>query len=198
MVLEIGLGFVRVTYIGSIKLEKLKEISVHYLKGQFIIDVLCVGVLFASFFPDGVYKRVLGVVFFLKIPDALEKLSKLEVKFLDTTYKEHWWDLIKVFLTNFLFAHLLAVILIMMSWIDEDHSWLQKIGAATAPWYERYSWAYYGGTTIMLTVGFGDIAAGNYKEALCLTIIETLSCIALAYNIHCVGTLISNIRMEEI
>jgi hypothetical protein len=32
-----------------------------------------------------------------------------------------------------------------------------------APWYEQYSWAYYWGTTIMLTVGFGDIAAANYK-----------------------------------
>lgn len=73
-----------------------------------------------------------------------------------------------------------------------------KIGALDAPWYERYAWSYYGGTTIMLTVGFGDIAAGNYKEALCLTIIETLSCIALAYNIHCVGTVISSIRNEEI
>jgi hypothetical protein len=70
---------------------------------------------------------------------------------------------LKVFLTNFVFAHILAIILIMMTWINENQSWLEKIGAATAPWYERYSWAYYGGTTIMLTVGFGDIAAGNYQ-----------------------------------
>ena len=50
----------------------------------------------------------------------------------------------------------------MMSWIDEN-SWLAKINASSAPWYEQYSWAYYGGTTIMLTVGFGDVAAANYK-----------------------------------
>lgn len=50
----------------------------------------------------------------------------------------------------------------------------------------------------MLTVGFGDLAASNYKEAVCLTFIETFSCILLAYNINCVGNLISNIRQQDI
>lgn len=50
----------------------------------------------------------------------------------------------------------------------------------------------------MLTVGFGDLAASNYKEAVCLTLIETFSCILLAYNINCVGNLINNIRQQDI
>ena len=50
----------------------------------------------------------------------------------------------------------------------------------------------------MLTVGFGDLTPANYKEAVCLTIIETVSCILLAYNINCVGTLIANIRSQDI
>ena len=50
----------------------------------------------------------------------------------------------------------------------------------------------------MLTVGFGDLTPANYKEAICLTLIETFSCILLAYNINCVGTLISNIRSQDI
>lgn len=50
----------------------------------------------------------------------------------------------------------------------------------------------------MLTVGFGDIVATTYKEALCLIFIETISCLALAYNINCVGNLISNIRAQDI
>jgi hypothetical protein len=44
-------------------------------------------------------------------------------------------------------------------------------GIADNPWYERYVWSYYWATTIMLTVGFGDIAASNYKEALVITFI---------------------------
>lgn len=30
-------------------------------------------------------------------------------------------------------------------------------------WFEKYIWGYYWGTTIMLTVGFGDITAANYQ-----------------------------------
>ena len=65
-------------------------------------------------------------------------------------------------------------------------------------WYEQYSWAYYWGTTIMLTIGFGDISPVNFKEALLLVVIETFSCIILAYNINCVGVLFSNIRAEDV
>lgn len=50
----------------------------------------------------------------------------------------------------------------------------------------------------MLTVGFGDIVPTTYKEALCMIFIETFSCIALAYNINCVGALISNIRSSDV
>lgn len=48
---------------------------------------------------------------------------------------------------------------------------MHKENLIQAPWYEQYSWAYYWGTTIMLTVGFGDLSAANYKEAICLVLI---------------------------
>lgn len=50
----------------------------------------------------------------------------------------------------------------------------------------------------MLTVGFGDFAATNYQEAMCLIFIEMISCISLAYNINCVGNLISNLRQQSL
>ena len=50
----------------------------------------------------------------------------------------------------------------------------------------------------MLSVGFGDLSASNTQEALCLIFIETFSCIALAYNVNCVGSLIDNIRAKDI
>lgn len=50
----------------------------------------------------------------------------------------------------------------------------------------------------MLTVGFGDISAVNYKEAICLIFIETISCMILAYNINCVGNLICTLRQRSI
>jgi hypothetical protein len=64
-------------------------------------------------------------------------------------------------------------------------------------WSEKYIWGYYWATTIMLTVGFGDITPRNSSEALCMIFIETMSCIVLAYNINRVGTIIQKIRSYE-
>lgn len=119
MLFEMFLGFTRKTYVGSVKLRKLREISNNYLSKQFIIDVVCVAVLLFDIIVDVEFERLVGMLFLLKISDALDKLTKLEIRFVDTTYKEHWWELIKIFMTNFLFAHVLAIVLIMISWIDE-------------------------------------------------------------------------------
>ena len=50
----------------------------------------------------------------------------------------------------------------------------------------------------MLTVGFGDIAPTNTSEALCMILIETFSCVVLAYNVNCVGNIISSIRSYDV
>jgi hypothetical protein len=49
----------------------------------------------------------------------------------------------------------------------------------------------------MLTVGFGDLVACNYQEAVCLIFIQTFSCLIIAYNVNCVGSIISNIRFLD-
>jgi len=85
-----------------------------------------------------------------------------------------------------------------MTHIDEPINWHTVRGITEAAWYEKYVWAYYWGCNIMLTVGFGDIAASNYKEAMALVFIEIVSVMCLAYNINSVGTLISNIRSQDI
>ena len=49
----------------------------------------------------------------------------------------------------------------------------------------------------MLTVGFGDIVASNYQEAIFLVFIQTFSCMAFAYNINCIGGIIQHIRAKD-
>lgn len=107
----------------------------------------------------------------VKAKECLQKIDKLQTIFVNNFYKEQYWALGKVFIINFIFAHCLAVLLISMSNIDQTNNWLTKINIQYRPWYEQYAWAYYWGSTIMLTVGFGDIAASNYKEAICITFI---------------------------
>jgi hypothetical protein len=77
------------------------------------------------------------------------------------------------------------------------HNWWAKISIMEAGWFTKYIWGYYWGTNIMLTVGFGDLAAANEYEALILIFMETFSCITLAYNISYVGSLIGSISSKE-
>lgn len=93
---------------------------------------------------------------------------------------------------------MLAVILLTMAEINPNQNWLQSKNLVGSPWYEKYIWSYYWGTTIMLTIGFGDLIPACYQEALCMIFIETISCIVLAYNINCVGSLIAYIRSQDI
>ena len=50
-----------------------------------------------------------------------------------------------------------------MAKFDENNNWLIQKSLHHHMWYEQYIWAYYWGTTIMLTVGFGDINASTTK-----------------------------------
>lgn len=125
-------------------------------------------------------------------------MERLEVYFIENYYNQQYWSLVKVFLFNFCFAHMLAIALLAMSNLSQNDNWIVNKHLISRPWYERYIWSYYWGTTIMLTIGFGDIVPSNWQEALCMVFIETISCIVLAYNISCVGTLISNIRSQDV
>lgn len=85
-----------------------------------------------------------------------------------------------------------------MALLNSNQNWLIDHHIANAPWHIRYIWGVYWGTTIMLTVGFGDFAATSHQEAICLTFIEMISCISLSYNINCVGNILNNIKSEKL
>ena len=55
--------------------------------------------------------------------------------------------------------------------LDSSDNWHIKNGIVNSKWIEKYIWGYYWGTNIMLTVGFGDLSATNYLEALVLIFI---------------------------
>ena len=198
VLIEILINFIRVNHADGENIRKLKEIGVLYLKRKFWVDLGCLFSLLLNIVIEHDFALYFGVVFFCKLPDCSKKISKLETQAIDTFYKEQYWELIKLVFRNFLFAHIIALILILMSWIDSQENWMLTKDIADHQWYQQYAWSYYWATTIMLTVGFGDIAAANYQEAICLIFIEMISCMTLAYNINCVGRLISELRERSI
>ena len=59
---------------------------------------------------------IVGKLFIVfKLPDWLKKIKKLEVQFIKNYYKEQYWYLMKVFLFNFLYAHILSIILLCIA-----------------------------------------------------------------------------------
>jgi hypothetical protein len=101
----------------------------------------------------------------------MDKIEKLEIALINNFYNEQYWSLIKVLLFNFCFAHIMAIFLTAMTGLNNQNNWMIKKNIDDTIWYERYVWSYYWSTTIMLTVGFGDLAATTYQEALCLVFI---------------------------
>lgn len=78
-----------------------------------------------------------------------------------------------------------------MSSYDPDNNWILVKKIQDVGWMEQYCWAFYWSATTMLTIGFGDIAPANYKEALTLVLIEAFSCMALAFNVNFIGKVLS-------
>jgi hypothetical protein len=85
----------------------------------------------------------------------------------------------------------------MATYNYEQKNWHKVINIMDESWFIKYVWGYYWGTNIMLTVGFGDLVATTYVEAIFLIFIETFSCITLAYNISTVGSLMSEMKSKD-
>ena len=137
------------------------------------------------------------IVSIIRLFASLKKIEKLEYLYISSSEREQYYSLFKIIVTNFAIGHVLSILLNLMAGVSPQESWWTKINISSAPWSSKYIWGYYWGTNIMLTVGFGDLAANNVYEALILVFIETFSCITLAYNISSVGSLIGEIKQSE-
>jgi potassium voltage-gated channel Eag-related subfamily H protein 5 len=60
-----------------------------------------------------------------------------------------------------------------------------------------YVTAYYWGTIIVTTIGFGDISCGNWKEAVVVSIIVMFTSIILGFNLSEFNAIFSNLRASS-
>ena len=108
-------------------------------------------------------ETVLIVLCFLEMFKLLEQLNHIENYLVQESELEKYLGLVKIILINFFIAHCLSIILnVMANFEVEGVSWHDLKDLDGQHWFQKYIWGYYWGTTIMLTVGFGDLSANNY------------------------------------
>lgn len=177
--------------------KNIEDILLYYLRNEFKFDIIYLIILIADI--GGLFTQVpyLRLVYLIKAPKALNRIDLLEIVLIQNCYNEEYWKLVKVFLFNYTFAHIVCVLLILMAKLNPQNNWIKSNNLAALPWGERYIWAYYWATNIILTVGFGDIHAVTSLEAGCMILLEMMSCIILTYNINTVGNIIRKITSYD-
>ena len=175
----------------------MKELARHYLHKELPIDLVVLILLLVDCSAVLRWAPWFRLLILLKARFWQETVNALEVAFLSNCYQEQYWELAKVFLFNYGFAHVVGLLLLMIADAQSGRNWLKANGLAHLPWMEKYVWSYYWAINIMFTVGFGDISAVTSVEAASMIFIETTSCIVLAYNISKVGGIIKAIKSYD-
>lgn len=131
--------------------------------------------------------RGLSILFFgfliLEFMRSVSELVNLEAAYIHSRKISMIWRLFKIVIFNLILAHIVATILLGMSYLDPNQSWIVKYGIEGAPWYVYYIISFYWGTIIVTTIGFGDISCGNWREAIVISIIVMFTSIILGFNL---------------
>lgn len=141
-----------------------------------------------------------GVFFFFLIivlAFILSDLIQIEAAYLHSERSVLIWGLIKVCLSNIMFAHFMASFILAMSRINLEQNWMTRADIQNQTWIVKYVYAFYWGTTIMMTVGFGDMLPGNPNEVIITSFLEMTSCIVLGFNISQIGHIVSMLRQKS-
>ena len=128
----IHLGTVR--EVKGKKAIKLKDILASYWEERGPYDLICFIMLFIDVIGDYEAMNYLRLLIYLKVGIVIDNFEYLKNIFIDSFYKEQYWNLAKIFFINFFFAHLLCILLLAMARLTPNN-WLVEINANKAPWY---------------------------------------------------------------
>lgn len=84
---DFGLSAFTTKSISGKKMVKIKDIIFHYFKESLLIDLMMIVMLIVDLSNDARILNYLKLVIILKIPFLLEKMEKIEIHFISTTYK---------------------------------------------------------------------------------------------------------------
>ena len=123
----------------------------------------------------------------------IENIEELLKLYSVSNNRRQYLSLLKLFLTNCFISHIVGIMALGIAEIRDGPVWTSKYDIITEYWFERYCYGLYWGTTIITTVGFGDITVANPLEAIFVSIVMMIGCLVISYSISQVGTIVGNL-----
>lgn len=121
-------------YSAGKKIEVIKDIIAYYVNQNFWIDCVSFIVLLIDISTKQTFMSFFRMFIIFKLPQCLDKIEKLEVYFIRNVYNEQYWEMAKVFLVNFAFAHVISLFLAAMADFNQSKNWILEKGIEEAHW----------------------------------------------------------------
>ncbi|EWS76070.1 cation channel family protein (macronuclear) [Tetrahymena thermophila SB210] len=142
-----------------------------------------------------------NILIFLKANGMSPKQQRFHYVFTLKENQKHIIKLVNQLASVITVAHIAAIgwnfIAIQEQLSGYDTNWIDKLGISNRPYYERYVYSIYWSITTMTTVGYGDIAATNWVEALFIAVNMILFSCVFAYSINNIGFILQEIEKSS-
>ena len=178
-----------------------KTIIIHYLKGEFIADLLSGLSYFVDFREYGHY-NLMKFLFFLRW-GKLEKISsKVQEKFkIGLKIHTSVIDLIDLLCFSFFILNFFACFWYYIAIIYQDEpsykTWLSVHQLLGEEMLYQYLYSLYWSSVTIMTVGYGDFSAENISEVMFSIFTIFFGCGLFAYFINSVGIIVQEINKDS-
>ncbi|KAL4495509.1 hypothetical protein ABPG72_020250 [Tetrahymena utriculariae] len=189
-----------------------KQIILRYLKSHiFFTDTISLFVMGSKLIfktqnliynPSQSFQNMFfNFLIFLKLNGTQQKANRFGLAFTLKEYQKHTLRLFNQLFTVISVAHTvsLAWYYLGMYQIQSGYSisWLQKYELIQLSYIDKYIYCMYWSITTMTTVGYGDITATNYVEALFIAICMIIFSCVFAYSINNIGFILQEIQKSS-